>query len=40
MSGAVLVDTPISIGQTQELIKWILDAAGGKDLKYIYITHG
>ncbi|KAF9889848.1 hypothetical protein FE257_006938 [Aspergillus nanangensis] len=39
-SNAVLVDTPISIGQTEELIKWIEDVAPNKGLKYIYITHG
>ncbi|OJJ07921.1 hypothetical protein ASPVEDRAFT_89154 [Aspergillus versicolor CBS 583.65] len=37
---AVLVDTPISITQTEELIKWIEDVAPNKALKYIYITHG
>ncbi|KAE8358944.1 beta-lactamase-like protein [Aspergillus caelatus] len=37
---AVLVDTPISITQTEELIQWIEDIAPGKTLKYIYITHG
>ncbi|KAL1858562.1 hypothetical protein Plec18167_003567 [Paecilomyces lecythidis] len=39
-SEAVLVDTPISINQTEELIRWIEDVAPGKMLKYIYITHG
>jgi glyoxylase-like metal-dependent hydrolase (beta-lactamase superfamily II) len=39
-SGAVLVDTPISTSQTEELIEWILDAAKGKGLQYVYITHG
>lgn len=37
---AVLVDTPISISQTEDLVRWILDTAPGKDLKYVYITHG
>ena len=37
---AVLVDTPISITQTEELIQWIEDIAPDKTLKYIYITHG
>ncbi|KAB8264561.1 beta-lactamase-like protein [Aspergillus pseudonomiae] len=37
---AVLVDTPISITQTEELIHWIEATAPGKTLKYIYITHG
>jgi glyoxylase-like metal-dependent hydrolase (beta-lactamase superfamily II) len=39
-SEAVLVDTPISVSQTEELIKWILETAPGKDLTYLYITHG
>ncbi|KAF5866483.1 hypothetical protein ETB97_012037 [Aspergillus alliaceus] len=39
-SEAVLVDTPISIDQTQELIRWVLETAPGKALKFIYITHG
>ncbi|OGM46499.1 metallo-beta-lactamase domain protein [Aspergillus bombycis] len=37
---AVLVDTPISVTQTEELIQWIEATAPGKTLKYIYITHG
>ncbi|KAE8134751.1 beta-lactamase-like protein [Aspergillus pseudotamarii] len=37
---AVLVDTPISITQTEELIQWIEEIAPDKTLKYIYITHG
>lgn len=39
-SEAVLVDTPISISQTEDLAQWIKDTAPNKDLKYIYITHG
>jgi glyoxylase-like metal-dependent hydrolase (beta-lactamase superfamily II) len=39
-SEAVLVDTPISITQTEELIRWIEQTAPGKSLKYVYITHG
>lgn len=39
-SEAVLVDTPISTSQTEDLVRWIRDTAPGKDLKYIYITHG
>lgn len=39
-SEAVLVDTPISIDQTQELIRWVLETAPEKALKFIYITHG
>ena len=35
---AMLVDTPITIEQTNELIDWI--AASGKNLTTIYITHG
>lgn len=37
---AVLVDTPISILQTEDLARWIKETAPGKDLRYIYITHG
>ena len=37
---AVLVDTPISIAQTEDLARWIKETAPGKDLEYIYITHG
>ncbi|KAJ5106227.1 beta-lactamase-like protein [Penicillium angulare] len=39
-SEAVLVDTPISISQTEDLVAWIKATAPGKDLRYIYITHG
>lgn len=35
---AILVDPPMSIGQTREVVDWI--ARSGKQLKYIYITHG
>lgn len=35
---AVLVDTPITIEQTDALMAWI--AASGKNLTTIYITHG
>ncbi|KAF2971710.1 hypothetical protein GQX73_g1777 [Xylaria multiplex] len=37
---AVLVDTPISINQTKDLIKWIEKIAPNRKLSYIYITHG
>ena len=37
---AVLVDTPITIKQTEELIAWIERIAPGRKLAYIYITHG
>ncbi|KAM5347366.1 hypothetical protein ACJ41O_010371 [Fusarium nematophilum] len=37
---AVLVDTPISIAQTEDLAKWIKDIIPNKRLAYIYITHG
>ena len=37
---AVLVDTPISTSQTEDLIRWIKETALGKDFRYIYITHG
>jgi glyoxylase-like metal-dependent hydrolase (beta-lactamase superfamily II) len=37
---AVLVDTPITIKQNDELIAWIKNIAPGRKLSYIYITHG
>lgn len=37
---AVLVDTPITIKQTEELIEWINKVAPNRKLSYIYITHG
>ncbi|CEJ81759.1 hypothetical protein VHEMI01872 [[Torrubiella] hemipterigena] len=37
---AVLVDTPITIAQTSDLIAWIKKIAPGRALRYIYITHG
>ncbi|KAH8692305.1 beta-lactamase-like protein [Talaromyces proteolyticus] len=37
---AVLVDTPISTSQTEDLVSWIKETAPGKVLRYIYITHG
>jgi glyoxylase-like metal-dependent hydrolase (beta-lactamase superfamily II) len=37
---AVLVDTPITIAQTKSLIKWIEGIMPGKELTYLYITHG
>jgi glyoxylase-like metal-dependent hydrolase (beta-lactamase superfamily II) len=37
---AVLVDTPISISQTESLIKWIENIMPNKELAYVYITHG
>ncbi|KAF7174030.1 hypothetical protein CNMCM5623_006335 [Aspergillus felis] len=39
-SNAVLVDTPISISQTEDLVSWIKETAPGKDLQYVYVTHG
>lgn len=39
-SEAVLVDTPISIAQTEDLVQWIKGTAPNKDIRYIYITHG
>ncbi|BCS21092.1 MBL fold metallo-hydrolase [Aspergillus puulaauensis] len=39
-SEAVLVDTPISVSQTEDLVRWIKDTAPGKDVRYVYITHG
>lgn len=38
--GAVLVDTPISVSQTEDLASWIKKTAPGKELRYVYITHG
>lgn len=37
---AVLVDTPLTIQQTEALISWIEGIAPGRRLRYIYITHG
>jgi len=37
---AVLVDTPITINQTESLVEWIKKIAPGRQLSYIYITHG
>ncbi|QKD57544.2 beta-lactamase-like protein [Fusarium oxysporum Fo47] len=37
---AVLVDTPITIKQTEALIEWIEKIAPNRKLSYIYITHG
>jgi glyoxylase-like metal-dependent hydrolase (beta-lactamase superfamily II) len=37
---AVLVDTPITIQQTEELVKWIKQIAPGRRLINIYVTHG
>lgn len=39
-SEAVLVDTPISVSQTEDLARWIKDTAPGRDIRYVYITHG
>jgi glyoxylase-like metal-dependent hydrolase (beta-lactamase superfamily II) len=35
---AILVDTALTIGQTQAIIDWVV--ASGKKLKAIYVTHG
>ncbi|KAL2837009.1 beta-lactamase-like protein [Aspergillus pseudoustus] len=37
---AALVDTPISISQTEDLAAWIKATAPRKSLRYVYITHG
>lgn len=37
---AVLVDTPLTVPQTEGLIRWIEETAPNKRLTYIYITHG
>ncbi|PLB47448.1 Metallo-hydrolase/oxidoreductase [Aspergillus steynii IBT 23096] len=37
---AVLIDTPITIKQTRSLISWIERIAPGRQISYVYITHG
>ncbi|RTE80250.1 hypothetical protein BHE90_005263 [Fusarium euwallaceae] len=37
---AVLVDTPITTQQNEDLVKWIHRIAPNRKLSYIYITHG
>jgi glyoxylase-like metal-dependent hydrolase (beta-lactamase superfamily II) len=37
---AVLVDTPITVKQTEGLIEWIDKIAPNRKLSYIYVTHG
>lgn len=37
---AVLADTPITIEQTEKLVAWIERTAPGRQLSWIYITHG
>ncbi|KAI8225389.1 hypothetical protein K4K54_004593 [Colletotrichum sp. SAR 10_86] len=37
---AVLIDTPITIKQTEELIVWIDKVAPNRKLSYAYFTHG
>ncbi|KAH8692303.1 beta-lactamase-like protein [Talaromyces proteolyticus] len=37
---AILVDTPLTIKQSEELIEWIEKIAPNRKLSYIYITHG
>jgi glyoxylase-like metal-dependent hydrolase (beta-lactamase superfamily II) len=37
---SVLVDTPITTKQTEELVAWIKKIAPNRKLSYIYITHG
>lgn len=39
-TAAVLVDTPITIKDTEALISWIERIAPRRKLEYIYITHG
>jgi len=34
---AVLVDVPLTVSMTKEVVDWVV--ASGKDVKYIYITH-
>lgn len=38
-TSAVLIDTPISIQQSEQLAAWIKETAPNKGLKYIYTTH-
>lgn len=35
---ALLIDPPMSIGQTQQVVDWVVRS--GKHLRYIYSTHG
>ena len=37
---AVLVDTPVTIKLTEGLVAWIEKIAPGRQVSYIYITHG
>jgi glyoxylase-like metal-dependent hydrolase (beta-lactamase superfamily II) len=37
---AILVDTPVSINQTNDLADWIEETLNGKKLTKIFITHG
>ncbi|KAH9991327.1 beta-lactamase-like protein [Xylariaceae sp. FL0662B] len=37
---AVLVDIPITVKQTEDLIQWIEKIAPNRRLSYIYVTHG
>ncbi|KAJ5899657.1 beta-lactamase-like protein [Penicillium taxi] len=37
---AILVDTPITFEQNEELIEWVLSKLGNRQLTRIYITHG
>ncbi|KAL2859435.1 beta-lactamase-like protein [Aspergillus pseudodeflectus] len=39
-NSAVLVDTPFSISQTEDVAAWIKTTAPEKDLCYLYITRG
>jgi len=39
-SDAVLVYTPISIAQTEDLAQWIKETAPNKVIRNVYITHG
>ncbi|PYH87319.1 metallo-beta-lactamase superfamily protein [Aspergillus uvarum CBS 121591] len=36
---AILIDTPISVKLSEDLVKWIQATAPGKELRYIYTTH-
>ncbi|PYH87318.1 metallo-beta-lactamase superfamily protein [Aspergillus uvarum CBS 121591] len=38
-TSAVLVDTPISVQQSEDLAAWIKTTAPGKNLRYIFTTH-
>jgi glyoxylase-like metal-dependent hydrolase (beta-lactamase superfamily II) len=38
-NSAVIVDTPISVSETEKLAEWIEQTIPGKTLEYIFVTH-